>query len=429
MSKVVCRRTAAILIAVVDPDLGHRDLGLFVSIRIDNAVIRVRLIDCTGCNILLYSGRSGGSACFIVSRGKSFNKYKTIRHFIVEKFCNCICCTLCHVGNAEPLICLQINCCGATVIEPVETGISIFRRCVFYPYTFLNNSITVIRIRLYSKPDGVIPFIIPFLAAVRIIRVVNRDLDCKDSIFRNILNSHDLLDRQIASTVIIGLKYTLLCIRDLISVALNSEIIHAICTCRAIRLNQNLLIAIYDHRAVYIRCQIPTIAEADRFNNRVFMAGLDDIVTIVCQFDLTERNIDILIRSLYPLVLTVWLRITHFNIKVCLITFHYRQGDILCFSGVDLVIPVLNNVDRRRRQLHLILRQHGRCIRIALIIELVGCIQVRVSQQVINTGRILVDSYRQKFFIGRHGVDQAVVQVSNIVIRFLAGPYIEFDRV
>ena len=270
-----------------------------------------------------------------------------------------------------------------------------------------------------------VPITVISVTGMRIVRIVQLKLDRKNSILRRARSCDNLLDRQIASTVVGCVKNILIIVGNLIILTINDVIIRAFCSGRRIRPDQDLGNTLNNHRPVDIRRQIPAITEVLRLDNRVLMAGLLDVAAD----DLAIRNVEFFCRRLTPRARSSTRhRFAHLDILIRGIVLCQRNGDVRCISIIDSIDPILDNRNGGRRQIH---GFRGRIIdfliRIPLKIREVG-IQVGIRLQRIAGFLAAVDGVLL-FFRQIIKVLQAVVQVGDQVISLLAGPHGELQGI
>ena len=477
----------AVLVVFVVPGLGYFDLGLFILISIVDSVVGIRLVDLTRCSTAIDRGRSRVPARLIVRYRYHIVQCKPIRHILAGKLDYLIERTPGHVGNAEPLIRFQIDRSGTAVVEPVEAGIVlVILVCNLFPVHGLcpglqfqidrsyriritvvvvreiririsvvgfmqlnignvcvirsqladlssrafdfnavqHNAVAIIRRSLHGEPHRVVPGAVIRVIGIRIVRIVQRDLERKSGVFRSVFSLHKLLDRQIASAVVGGVKHVLQTAGILIIGISNMEIIYAFRSGRRIRLDQDLGHTVDDHRAVDVRRQIPAVTEAGGLDDRILMAGLLDLAVD----DLAIRDVDLRRRSLTPGVCPRRFRLAHIDVEIMFTVPGHRYFDLLRFSGIDLIVPILDDRNGGRRQIHGFLYITGNIPVFHAVLIGEGGVQVGVGLQGIAVCLIAFDGvllFLRQIFI----LYEAVVQVGDQVVRFLARPNRELDGI
>ncbi len=283
------------------------------------------------------------------------------------------------------------------------SGVTGFRRCI--SIKVLYNNIRIIR----GEPD------------ILSVSFRDRNLVLEQRIRRSIRSFYMFLKLQPAAAVVPRLQNVFSAKRHIL-MAFDRVVINAIGTGCIIILDQHGRCAIDHHRVINFTGQFPTIRPRVifRLNDLIIMAGLDHFIAIICLCDLTKRDIEIID---FPVVCTGH-RDSIIPIQIILTVPGHDQLDrhsrrILL---VKHVIPDLLHTDCLGRQRHS-LRNN---ILFNHIIHVSGriserSIQMGICQQVIGTVGILADAGCSKLRI-RHG-DNAIVQVRNGIVGFLAGPH------
>ena len=172
--------------------------------------------------------------------------------------------------------------------------------------------------------------------------------------------------------------------------------------------------------------QFPTVIVISfEFNNLIIMTGFKDLIAICRRSNLTKGDINIVH---CPIVSR-----RHFDGIVAkqIIVSIFSQGELyLCrrFLLVKFIIPDLLHANGLGGEFH-----GFRCYILFYYIIYLSrgiakrSVQMRICQQIVSTVSSFADTSSFQF-VTCHGFD-AVVQVRNGIIRFLAGPYRKLNRV
>ena len=401
------RRTLAVLIVVVVPDLQYLDRGLRVLVGIINIVLGVRCIDRTRCNRTVDLRRHGILLiCSVIG--------------VLHEF---TCCFVKREPGLEPCLIDGVLGSPGKVRETQRpTCLNLYgdlcpgRHMVVTGSRIIFDLRNAVGLQICHDPIGTIGRIPHIFFA----GLVDLDRKLEQGVCGSALARDSLLDLQPAAAIVPCSQRSVSAL-DLILVAIDNVIICSLSSCRQIILYEHGGNTVDDHRVVDLAGQLPTITAFVLFNlnDLIIMPGFKDLVAILRRPYLAKGDKDIIpLPSRRRRHLDGIISVQIIPPVLCQDQLNTGRRILL----VEYIVPDLLHTDRLGRQRHSF-RNNILFNHVVYMSGRIGKrgIQMGICQQVIGSVIILPDAGRFQFVV-RHG-DEFVVQIGDGIVCLLAGPY------